>query len=84
MSTTWPEPVERVAAYLREAGAEARLEELEAATGTAEDAARAAGSPLAQIVKSIVVVCDDRAVMALVPGDRRAVLVKIARAANAA
>ena len=51
MNAAWPEPVERVAAYLREAGAEARLEELESATGTAEDAARAAGSPLAQIVK---------------------------------
>jgi prolyl-tRNA editing enzyme YbaK/EbsC (Cys-tRNA(Pro) deacylase) len=83
VSGAWPEPVERVAAYLREAGAEARLEELESATATAEDAARAAGSPLAQIVKSIVVVCDDRAVMALVPGDRRADLEKIARAANA-
>ena len=84
MEAAWPEPVERVAAYLREAGAEARLEELESATATAEDAARAAGSPLAQIVKSIVVVCDDRPVMALVPGDRRADLDKIARAANAA
>jgi prolyl-tRNA editing enzyme YbaK/EbsC (Cys-tRNA(Pro) deacylase) len=83
VSGAWPEPVERVAAYLREAGAEARLEELESATATAEDAARAAGSPLAQIVKSIVVVCDDRAVMALVPGDRRADLDKIARAASA-
>ncbi len=83
MRAAWPEPVERVAAYLREAGAEARLEELEAATETAEDAARAAGSPLAQIVKSLVVVCDDRVVMALVPGDRRADLDKIARAANA-
>jgi Cys-tRNA(Pro)/Cys-tRNA(Cys) deacylase len=83
VSATWPEPVERVAAYLREAGAEARLEELESPTETAEDAARAAGSPLAQIVKSIVVVCDDRAVMAMVPGDRRADLDKIARAATA-
>jgi Cys-tRNA(Pro) deacylase len=78
----WPEPVERVAAYLREAGAEARLEELETGTTTAEDAARAAGCPLAQIVKSIVVVCDGRAVLALVPGDRRADLDKIARAAG--
>jgi prolyl-tRNA editing enzyme YbaK/EbsC (Cys-tRNA(Pro) deacylase) len=84
VSAVWPESVERVASYLREAGAEARLEELESATATAEDAARAAGAPLAQIVKSIVVVCDDRAVMALVPGDRRADLDKIARAANAA
>jgi Cys-tRNA(Pro) deacylase len=80
----WPEPVERVAAYLREAGAEARLEELESATATAEDAARAAGCPLAQIVKSIVVVSDGRSVVALVPGDRRADLQKIARASGGA
>jgi Cys-tRNA(Pro)/Cys-tRNA(Cys) deacylase len=80
---TWPEPVERVAAFLREAGVEARLEELAHDTATAEDAARAAGSPLDQIVKSIVVVCDDRPVLALVPGDRRADLAKIARATGA-
>ena len=84
MRATWPEPVERVAAYLREAGVEARLEELESGTATAEDAARAAGCPLAQIVKSIVVLCDGRAVLAMVPGDRRADLDKIARAAGAA
>ena len=84
MSAAWPEPVERVAAYLRQAGAEARLEELEAPTETAEEAARAAGSPLAQIVKSLLVLCDDRPVLALIPGDRRGDLEKIARAANAA
>jgi len=84
VSASWPEPVERVAAYLRQAGAEARLEELESGTATAEDAARAAGCTLAQIVKSMVLVCDDgRTVVALVPGDRRADLDKIARAAEA-
>jgi prolyl-tRNA editing enzyme YbaK/EbsC (Cys-tRNA(Pro) deacylase) len=76
--------VERVAAYLRQAGAEARLEELEEGTATAEDAARAAGCPIGQIVKSIVVVCDGKAVVALVPGDRRVDLEKVARAAGAA
>jgi Cys-tRNA(Pro) deacylase len=81
---TWPEPVERVAAYLRKAGVEAKLEELDSETATAEDAARATGSSLAQIVKSIVVVCDGRVVVTLVPGDRRADLDKIARAAGAA
>jgi Cys-tRNA(Pro) deacylase len=80
----WPDPVERVAAHLRQAGADARLEQLEEGTATAEDAARAAGCSVAQIVKSMVVMCDDgRAVVALVPGDRRADLKKIARAANA-
>ena len=83
MRATWPEPVERVAAYLREAGAEARLEELDSGTATAEDAAKAAGCTLDQIVKAIVVVCDGKPVVALVPGNRRADLDKIARAVGA-
>ncbi|HEX4929717.1 MAG TPA: YbaK/EbsC family protein [Gaiellaceae bacterium] len=83
MSASWPDSVERVAEYLRAAGAEARLEELESGTATAEDAARAAGCPIGQIVKSIVVLCDGRPVLALVPGDRRADLAKIAIAAGA-
>ncbi|HUQ21643.1 MAG TPA: YbaK/EbsC family protein [Gaiellaceae bacterium] len=83
MRVNWPEPVERVAAFLRAAGAEARLEELEAGTATAEDAARAAGCPIGQIVKSIVVLCDSRPVVVLVPGDRRVDLAKVAGAAGA-
>jgi prolyl-tRNA editing enzyme YbaK/EbsC (Cys-tRNA(Pro) deacylase) len=75
--------VERVAAFLREAGAEARLEEFEAGTPTAADAARAVGCEQAQIVKSLVFACDGRAVLALVPGDRRADPAKVARAAGA-
>ena len=84
MQTSWPEPVERVAAFLREAGAEARLEEFGSGTPTAEDAARVAGCTLAQIVKTIVVICDGRPVVALIPGDRRADTDKIARAAGSA
>jgi prolyl-tRNA editing enzyme YbaK/EbsC (Cys-tRNA(Pro) deacylase) len=82
VQTSWPEAVERVAAFLREAGAEARLEEFESGASTAEDAARAAGCSLAQIVKSIVVVCDEGPVLTLLPGDRRADTEKIARAAG--
>ncbi len=82
METSWPEPVERVAAFLREAGAEARLEEFESGTPTAEDAAHAAGCGLDQIVKSMVVVCDGGAVLALVPGDKRVDTAKVARAAG--
>ena len=84
MQETWPEPVERVAVFLRGAGAEARLEQLESGTATAEDAARAAGCPLGQIVKSILVMCDGRPVLVLVPGDRRADLGKIGAAVGAA
>jgi Cys-tRNA(Pro) deacylase len=67
----WPEPVQRVSAALREAGAEARLEEFPTGTPTAEDAARAVGCELRQIVKSLLFDCDGRAVLVLVPGDRR-------------
>jgi prolyl-tRNA editing enzyme YbaK/EbsC (Cys-tRNA(Pro) deacylase) len=80
----WPEPVERVASFLRESGAEARLEEFQVGTPTARDAARAAGCSLAQIVKSVVFDCGDRFVVALTPGDRRADAEKVARAAGAA
>jgi Cys-tRNA(Pro) deacylase len=68
----WPEPVERVGAALREAGAEARVEEFATPAATAEDAARAIGCELHQIVKSMLFDCDGRPVLVLVPGDRRA------------
>jgi Cys-tRNA(Pro)/Cys-tRNA(Cys) deacylase len=78
----WPEPVERVAAFLRAAGAEATLEEFESETATADAAARAVGVEAAEIVKSLVCLCDGRPVLALVPGDRRGDLEKIAAAAS--
>jgi Cys-tRNA(Pro) deacylase len=80
----WPEPVERVASFLRESGAEARLEEFPAGTPTARDAAQAAGCDLAQIVKSVVFDCGDRYVVVLTPGDRRADAAKVAAAAGCA
>ena len=77
-----PEPVERVARFLRDARAEARLEEFGAGTPTAEDAARAVGCDLSQIVKSLVFLCDGRPVLVMVPGDRRADRGKVAAAAG--
>jgi prolyl-tRNA editing enzyme YbaK/EbsC (Cys-tRNA(Pro) deacylase) len=74
----WPEPVTRVRTALREAGAEARLEEFPVATRTADEAARAVGCELRQIVKSLLFDCDGRAVLVLVPGDRRADALKVA------
>src|SRR5688500_13748248 len=68
----WPEAVERVAAFLRNGGVEARIEEFEAGTPTAADAARAVGCKLEQIVKSLVFDCDGRPFVVLVPGDRKA------------
>jgi len=72
MTTDWPDAVERVAEYLRAAGAEARIEEFDQPTPTADDAAKAVGCSLGQIVKSLVFDCDGAAVVVLVPGDARA------------
>ncbi len=82
--TAWPEPVERVAALLRTQGTDARLEEFPEGTSTAAAAARAVGCEPAQIVKTLVFLCDGDAVLALVPGDRRADPAKVAAAVGAA
>ncbi len=79
----WPDNVERVAAFLRAAGAEARIEEFRSETATAAAAAEVAGCDPGDIVKSLVCLCDGRFFLALVPGDRRADLEKVARAARA-
>jgi Cys-tRNA(Pro) deacylase len=82
MQRSWPDAVERVAAFLRAGGVEARIEEFADGTPTAEDAARAVGCKLGQIVKSLVFDCDGKPFVVLVPGDRRADSRKIARAAG--
>ncbi len=81
--TPWPEPVERVASFLRATGAEARIEEFGVETPTAEAAADAIGCTLGQVVKSLVFMCDRAPVVALVPGDRRADGGKVAQHAGA-
>jgi prolyl-tRNA editing enzyme YbaK/EbsC (Cys-tRNA(Pro) deacylase) len=84
VTRSWPEEVEQVAAYLRESGAESRIEEFSEGTPTAEDAAKAVGCELGQIVKSLVFDCDGRSVLVMVPGDRRADRGKVAAAARCA
>ncbi len=79
----WPEPVERVAAELRAAAIEATIQEFPEGTPSAQEAARAIGCPLANVVKSVVFVCDARVALALVPGDRRADEAKVAAAVSA-
>ena len=84
ITRSWPDEVERVASFLRESGAESRIEEFAEGTPTAEDAAKAVGCELPQIVKSLVFDCDGRSVLVLVPGDRRADRRKVAEAAGCA
>lgn len=84
MSTAWPEPVEKVARFLRDSTVESRVEEFATGTPTAADAAEAVGCSLSQIVKSLVFTCDDQSILVLVPGDRRADPAKIRAAAGCA
>jgi prolyl-tRNA editing enzyme YbaK/EbsC (Cys-tRNA(Pro) deacylase) len=79
----WPEPVERVTAFLGHAGAEVRVEEFPAGTPTAQEAADAVGCKLDEIVKSLVFECGGRTALAMIPGDRRADAAKIASAMDA-
>ncbi|MGH3010894.1 MAG: aminoacyl-tRNA deacylase [Gaiellaceae bacterium] len=79
---SWPEPVRRVAAALREARVEARVEEFDEGAATAADAAAATGAPIERIVKTLVFAGDGRPIVALVPGDSRADTTKVAVAAG--
>jgi Cys-tRNA(Pro) deacylase len=79
----WPEPVERVSAFLRAAAVNATVQEFPEGTPTARAAAEAVGCDPAQIVKSLVLICDGAAVFALVPGDRRCDESKVAAAVGA-
>jgi prolyl-tRNA editing enzyme YbaK/EbsC (Cys-tRNA(Pro) deacylase) len=79
----WPEPVARVADVLKRSGVDARVEEFPEGTPTASAAAKAVGASRAQIVKSLLFVCDGRPTLALVPGDRRADETRVATAAGA-
>ena len=83
MAERWPESVERVAAVMRDAGIDARVEEFREGTPTARAAAKAVGASLQQIVKSLLFICDGRPTLALVPGDRRADETKVAAVAGA-
>jgi Cys-tRNA(Pro) deacylase len=67
----WPEAVERVAAVLRAAAVDGRIEEFPAGTKTARDAAEAIGCELSQIVKTLVVVADGAFLLVMIPGDER-------------
>ena len=72
----------RVVEAARGAGLEIEVRAFPEGTRTAEDAARAIGVELGQIVKSLVFAVDGEAVVALVPGDRRLDEEALARAAS--
>lgn len=72
----------RVVEAARATGLDIEVRPFPEGTRTAEDAARAIGVELGQIVKSLVFAVDGEAVVALVPGDRRLDEAALARAAG--
>ncbi|MBI3976413.1 MAG: YbaK/EbsC family protein [Armatimonadetes bacterium] len=78
-----PLRVDRVRAALQAVGVAAEIAEFPAGTRTAEDAARALGTTVAQIVKSLIFLADGRAILVLVSGSNRVDLGKLAAATGA-
>jgi Cys-tRNA(Pro) deacylase len=75
--------VSRVVEAAAEAGLAIEVRRFPESTRTAQDAARAVGCAVAQIVKSLVFIADDQPVIALVSGANRVDLDKLAAAAGA-
>lgn len=75
--------VERVRAALAERGLALEILEYPASTRTAHDAARAVGTSVAQIVKSLVFLADGRPILVLASGANRVDVRKVAGLAAA-
>ena len=75
--------VERVVAAAAATGLRIEVERFPEGTRTAEDAARAVGCEVAQIVKSLVFMADGRAALALVSGANRLDPARLASALGA-
>jgi prolyl-tRNA editing enzyme YbaK/EbsC (Cys-tRNA(Pro) deacylase) len=76
--------VDRVSAAARSAGLEIEVRRFPEGTRTAEDAARAIGCSVAQIVKSLVFMADGDPLLALVSGANRVDMDRLADATGAA
>ncbi len=84
MEPSLPPAAERVRQALASLGISTQIQEFPQGTRTAQDAARAIGTTLGQIVKSLVFVADGRPLLVLVSGRNRVDSSKLARAAGAA
>jgi Cys-tRNA(Pro) deacylase len=78
-----PTATERVQQALADRGLQVEISEFPQGTRTAEDAARAIGTTIGQIVKALVFVADGRPVLALASGKNRVDTAKLAGVAGA-
>lgn len=79
-----PDAVARVRAALETGSVDVRIVEFAQSTRTAQDAARALGISVGQIVKSLVFLADGRPVLVLASGANRVDTAKVGRLAGAA
>lgn len=79
-----PEATQRFLRAVTDLGVEIRPRVFPEGTRTSADAARAVGSPLSAIAKSLVFMADDEAVIVLMSGDKRVDPAKLAGACGAA
>ena len=75
--------VQRVFTALREQGVEPQIVEFAESTRTAEEAARAVGTSVERIVKSLVFAAGDQPILALVSGSNRVAPARLADALGA-
>ncbi|MDR7521160.1 MAG: YbaK/EbsC family protein [Armatimonadota bacterium] len=78
-----PSATDRVRQALEAAGVSVEILEFPQGTRTAQDAARAIGTTLGQIVKSLVFIADGRPVLVLASGKNQVDPTKLARALGA-
>ncbi len=71
------DPVEKVRAFLEEAGYEGKIFHSEETIRTVDDASRSVGAPPEEILKTIVLLADGEPVLALMSGPNRIDLKKI-------
>ncbi len=77
-----PTPARKVQDALADVGIDARVITTAESARTAEEAARAVGAEVGQIVKSLVFLVDEEPVLVLVSGQNRLDTVKLARRAH--
>jgi len=70
-------PVEKVSAFLEEAGYEGEIHFSEETIRTVDDASRSVGAPPEEILKTLVLLADGRPVIALMSGPNRIDLKKV-------
>ena len=75
--------VDEVRRFIEEHGLDARILEFDEPVKTVEEAARRSGADPSEIVKTMILIADDRPVAAMIQGDKRIDLGKLRRVLEA-